>query len=313
MAYRIDVDESAPHTVLGLHRTVRAEHAGDDIGAGMDALYAMARELGLLPMGPPATTYHGDFRPGTTIEVDFDLPVTTSVPGTEVTEFAVRRTPRQLFAHTSHRGDYSHIDAAYRALDRWIRTSGLHAAGPPTEVYPVGPNEVAVTEELCTEIRVPLASSALLARVTAPVDTAHEATREALLDNGFDIAAEFDVGAISASCSGVDIGGHRIICAYAPDLVRDVLATDHHDPLPPYTVSLRADGARTVVEAIDPEPLTRRSVPALRSIAREAHTRLERTLRQLVHRFTETDAPHPAETVPSAGTPASGSPAPDSR
>lgn len=313
MAYRIGIDESAPHTVLGLHRTVRAEHAGDDIGAGMGALYAMARDLGLLPIGPPATTYHGDFRPGTATEVDFDLPVTAPVPGTEVEEFAVRRTRRQLFAHTSHRGDYSHIEAAYRALDRWIRNSDLHAVGPPTEVYLVGPNEAVAADELCTEIRVPIASSALIVRVTAPLDTAGEVTREALHDNGFDIAAEFDVGAIPAARSGSGIGDYLIICAYAPDLTRDALATDRHNPLSPYTVSLRADGEMTVVEAVDPELLAQRSVPALQSIAREARARLAEALRLLARRLAETDEHRIAEPARPAQTPASGPPAPNGR
>ncbi|WP_051162503.1 GyrI-like domain-containing protein [Nocardia brevicatena] len=313
MAYRIGIDESAPHTVLGLRRTVRAEHPGDDIGAGMGALYTMARDLGLLPIGPPATTYHGDFRPGTTTEVDFDLPVTTPVPGGEVEEFTVRRTRGQLFAHTSHRGDYSHIDAAYRALDRWIQNSDLHAVGPPTEVYLVGPDEAVTADDLCTEIRVPIASSALIVRVTAPFDAAGEATREALHDNGFDMAAEFDVRAMPAARSGIEIGNYLLICAYAPDLIRDALATDRHNPLLPCTVSLRTDGETTVVEAVDPELFAQRSVPALQSIAREAHARLAKTLRLLARRLAEADEHRTSEPARPAQTPAPGPPATNGR
>lgn len=313
MAYRIGVDESAPHIVLGLRRPVRAEHPGDDIGAGMGALYTMARDLGLLPIGPPATTYHGDFRPGTTTEVDFDLPVTTPVPGTEVEEFTVRRTRRELFAHTSHRGDYSHIDAAYRALDRWIRNSDLHAVGPPTEVYLVGPDEAVTADDLCTEIRVPIASSALIVRVTAPFDAAVEAAREVLHDNGFDVAAEFDVRAMPVARTGIEMGNYLVICAYAPDLTRDALATDRNNPLLPCTVSLRTDGETTVVEAVDPELLTQRSVPALQSIAREAHARLAKTLRLLARRLAEADEHRTSEPARPAQTPAPGPPATNGR
>src|SRR5690606_368532 len=130
-----------PSTVLSLRRTVRTDHAGDDIGAGMSALYATAGTLGLLPAGPPTTTYHGGFQPGTTTEVELGLPVTTDENRPDIDEFSIRRVAPQVYARTVHHGDYSDIGAAYQALDRWIADSGLQATGPPTDVYLTAPDE----------------------------------------------------------------------------------------------------------------------------------------------------------------------------
>jgi effector-binding domain-containing protein len=167
MRYPVTVVESTPHTVLELRRYVRADHAGDDIGAGMQTLYELAARIGLAPSGPPSTTYHGALGPGTSTEVHFGLPVDPEPLG-GAAEITVRRTEPELFAHTTHHGDYHRIGEAYRALDDWLRSSTFQPVGPPTEVYLVAPNEAVQAHGLVIEIRIPVAAAQLVARVPAP-------------------------------------------------------------------------------------------------------------------------------------------------
>lgn len=63
MTYQVTITESAPHTVLRLHRRVCGAQPGEDISAGMRALYEHARDARLQPAGPPATTYLGRLGP----------------------------------------------------------------------------------------------------------------------------------------------------------------------------------------------------------------------------------------------------------
>src|SRR2546423_355347 len=62
--------------------------------------------------------------------------------------------PAAQLAATVHTGPYRGIDAAYRALGRWIAEHGRTLAGPAEEVYLVPPGVAA--EELRTEVAWPI-------------------------------------------------------------------------------------------------------------------------------------------------------------
>ncbi|WP_431965676.1 DUF302 domain-containing protein [Nocardia sp. bgisy134] len=254
MPYQVAVVESVPHTVLQLHRTIRADHAGDDIGAGMDALYALAASAGLTASGPPSTTYHGDFRPGTIVEVDFALPVgTADSPSGVADEPTMRATEFGWYARTVHRGGYQTITRAYRALETWLGAAPYRAVGPPTEVYLVAPEQAVSAHDLVTEIRIPVAPTDLSATVAASVADTVLLVREALVEHGFSVLSELDVRATVAARTGRHIADYVILGACNPELAARALDIDRRLGLMMgCTLVVRAEGRYSVIEAADP-------------------------------------------------------------
>ncbi|MGW0179451.1 GyrI-like domain-containing protein [Nocardia sp. NPDC003345] len=257
MQYPVGIDESAPHTVLAVRTGIRAEQAGEAIGHGLAGLYGLARDLAPIPVGPPRTTYHSDFRPGTTTQVEFELPVAFSPGlGDEDAGFTVRRTEARRYAHTSHPGPYAGIGAAYRALDRWIADSGLDATGPPTEVYHRAPPDVIAPADLLTEVRIPVAATVLAVRSPASFDTTARAARAALRDHDFDLVAEIELRADHDDDQAPESGPHLLLIGFDRDLARHLLRTGVRlAPYLPCTVIVRSAGSGTVVETADPAVL----------------------------------------------------------
>ncbi|WP_198654024.1 MULTISPECIES: GyrI-like domain-containing protein [Nocardia] len=277
MSYRIAVARSPSHTRLELRRAVRADRAGDDIGAGMRQLYELAARTGLAPTGPPSTTYYGEFASGRTIDTEFGLPVTAGPVGETLDQLTVRRTRPAQFAYTTHRGGYEHIGTAYRELYEWIGASNLRVCGPATEVYLVAPDEAVHPSELVTELRVPVVSaSEFVVRVPAPLADAVALVREVLDEHGFVIATEVDLRARLRDRLRVAPEGLLILGVYHPELACRAL---EHDPSAGLVLLcnlvLRADGANTVIETADPagSPVDD-DRPAPTPIARELGSRM---------------------------------------
>ncbi len=286
MAYQISVDHSTPHTVLELRRTVRTDQAGEDIGSGMDALYGLAAANGLTPIGPPTTTYIGEFRPGSKTEVDFGLPVSPNPIGGANEEMTLRQTELQTFARLTHRGSYHLIGDAYNALYEWLRGSSYQQVGPPTEVYLVAPDEALDPRDLLTEIRLPIAPAALTVRVSVPFTRAVSMVRDALATQGFGVLTEIDVRATLLAKLGTDMEDYLILGACNPNLAHQALEVDRQvGKLLPCNVVVRAEGKTVVVEAMDPDLLLRAgNQPGLRPIAHDARSRLTAALTAVVHR-----------------------------
>lgn len=280
MAYQISVDHSTPYTVLELRRTVRTDQASDDIGSGMDALYGLAAANGLTPVGPPTTTYIGEFRPGTMTEVDFGLPVSPNPIGGANEEMTLRQTEPQTFARLTHRGTYHLIGDAYNALYEWLRGSPYQQAGPPTEVYLVAPDEALDPRDLLTEIRLPITPADLAVRVPVPFGEAVPMTRAALATQGFGILTEIDVRATLLTTLGTEMEDYLILGACDPHLAHQALDIDRRiGKLLPCNVVVRTEDESTVIEAADPDLLLRPDDhPGLRPIAHDARSRLAAAL-----------------------------------
>ncbi|WP_433598336.1 DUF302 domain-containing protein [Nocardia sp. CA-135953] len=284
MPYQVEIGESNTTTVLELRRSVRREHAGDDIGAGMRALYELATRTGLVPAGPPSTTYLGMLGPGMTTEVEFALPVTDGVLDNSTEQASLRRPEPTLCASIRHHGDYQHIGDAYRALDDWIRCSDYQPMGPPTEVYLVAPDAAVRPGDLVTEIRRPIAA-ALAVRLQALFADAVSELRKALAEQGFGIMTEIDVRATLHTKLGVRMDDYLILGACNPILAQRALTADPRvGLLLPCNVVVRTDGDTTLVEAVDPVLLLRGAVlhhtdrPEPHAAAREARDRLAAAL-----------------------------------
>ncbi|MBF6095603.1 DUF302 domain-containing protein [Nocardia cyriacigeorgica] len=292
MPYTVTVDESAPQTVLQLHREIRADHAGDDIGQGMQALFDLAARTGMTPAGPPSTTYHGDFVPGATTDVDFAVPVSNSRNGA-FEGLTVRTTRPGLHARTFHRGDYQSIAAAYGALDRWLRSAPFRPIGPPTEVYLVGPDEAVASKDLLTEIRIPVAPADLSIEVPASVADTVPLLREALASRGFGVLTEIDVSAVLDATIGHHIEDYVVLGACNPTFIAQALDADRTvGVMIPYSVVVRAVGNGSVVEAADPHASMAQLTPSttLDTLTRQARTGLSDALASLARRIASTDS-----------------------
>jgi uncharacterized protein (DUF302 family) len=293
MSYHVTVDHSAPHIVLELRRTVHADRAGDDIGNGMRALYELAGTTGLVPTGPPSTTYRGEFGPGTGTEADFTLPVSGGSLAGADEKVTIRKSEPGMHARTTHHGDYRRIGDAYRAVDEWIRTSEFRPVGPPTEVYLIGPDDAMSSHDLLTEIRVPIAPAELTVRVSAPFTDTLATVRTALAEQGFGVLTEIDVRATLLAKLGTTMENYTILGACNPGLAHRALEIDRRiGLLLPCNVVVRTDGDTTVVEAVDPDLLVQQTgQPAMDPIARAARVGLAAALDLLVKHWASA-GPH---------------------
>ncbi|WP_392544222.1 DUF302 domain-containing protein [Oryzobacter telluris] len=122
----------------------------------------------------------------------------------------------------------------------------------------------------------PATTYALSTTVAGSVDNAAAQTRAALAEQGFGILTEIDLAATLREKIGADIPPHLILGACRPPLAHAaVTAEPSIGLLLPCNVVIRAEGDRTVVEAMDPATMvTLTGNPALAPVADDARTRL---------------------------------------
>jgi effector-binding domain-containing protein/uncharacterized protein (DUF302 family) len=281
MEYRVNVCESTPQTMLRLSWELRPDQLGADIAAGMRELTATTDRIGLTACGAPTITYREDPDPDGSIAVDFGVPVDLGTTLGPWSPAEVVAEPGVLVARTCHCGGYDRLDTAYRVLDEWIFECGYRPAGPPTEVYLIGPEETNDPRRLVTEIRIPVTRPAVIAvHVDRPFLEAVEFTRQALARLGFEVVAETDLQALLHGRLGKHIEDHLVVHACHAPLTARALGTDPQAAwLSSVLVVVRADGVGTLVEALDPTALPATVTgTALAEIARELHDLLAEAL-----------------------------------
>lgn len=109
------------------------------------------------------------------------------------------------------------------------------------------------------------------------------AVREALAEQGFGILTEIDVTATLKAKLDHDMEDYLILGACNPPLAHRALEIDRTiGLLLPCNVVVRAEGDRTVVQALDPGTMTALTgLEALRPVAEEATRRLDEVLSAL--------------------------------
>jgi uncharacterized protein (DUF302 family) len=120
-------------------------------------------------------------------------------------------------------------------------------------------------------------------RLRAPFAETVERVRTALKDEGFGVLTEIDVRATLREKLGEEMEDYLILGACNPPLAHRALEVDRRiGLLLPCNVVVRADGADTVVEALDPQVMVGVSgQPALEPVAEEATRRLAAALEEL--------------------------------
>jgi uncharacterized protein (DUF302 family) len=123
----------------------------------------------------------------------------------------------------------------------------------------------------------------LSATLQRPYDRAVADVRAALADQGFGILTEIDLRATLKTKLDVDVPAHVILGACRPQLAHQALGIDPAiATVLPCNVAVRAlDDNTTVVEAFDPEAMSRLAGDALAEVAADARTRLSAALRAL--------------------------------
>lgn len=120
-------------------------------------------------------------------------------------------------------------------------------------------------------------------RSPAPFAVVAERVREALRTQGFGVLTEIDVQATLREKLGEDMEDYLILGACNPPLAHRALSADRKiGLLLPCNVVVRADGAQTIIEALDPQAMVAiTGQPSLQPIADEAARRLRAALDSL--------------------------------
>ena len=117
-------------------------------------------------------------------------------------------------------------------------------------------------------------------RLSEPYGAVVQRVRDTLKEQGFGVLTEIDVQATLQQKLGEEIEDCIILGACNPPLAHRALQADRQiGLLLPCNVVVRADGAGTIVEALDPQVMAKVSgSPELRAVADEAARRLNAAL-----------------------------------
>jgi effector-binding domain-containing protein len=117
-------------------------------------VFGVAGDQGARFAGPAYGIYHS--AEATEAEVDLEIGMPVAEPIEPAGRVIAAVIPGGLAATTVHCGRYEDVAPAYRALGEWVQEHGHETAGPPREIYVVGPDQVQDPGALRTEIIWPI-------------------------------------------------------------------------------------------------------------------------------------------------------------
>ena len=155
MSYTVNVKEVSSQPILGIRLHTSLAAIGNEAGGALGELFAYLAELGVRPAGPPGAQYYqGEAFQEDDLDVEFWVPIDKRLAGRG------RMNGGELAAGaaatTLHAGPYDQLGNAYSALAAWIQQHGHDMAGPPRELYLVGPGQAATPADLRTEVVWPI-------------------------------------------------------------------------------------------------------------------------------------------------------------
>jgi len=157
MAYSISKKELAPQPVLIVRRRVKRSEIAATIGEVLPHIFIYAQQNGIALAGLPFTRYV-EMGPGL-ITMEPGMRV-VSPGGASHGEVIADTLPGGPAATTIHAGPYDNLPEAYAAIEHWMESEGLVAAGPPWESYLNDPSDFPDPKDWKTEVFWPIASKA---------------------------------------------------------------------------------------------------------------------------------------------------------
>jgi len=122
--------------------------------AAIMEVVAVAGSQGIRFAGPAFAIYHSAHADEAEVDLEVGFPVAEPIePAGRVAAAVIAGG---LVATTVHCGKYEDVAPAYRALGEWVQEHGHETAGPPREVYLVGPDQVRDPSAFRTEIVWPV-------------------------------------------------------------------------------------------------------------------------------------------------------------
>lgn len=133
------------------------KHIGNvkDMGMIMDKLMTWVNKNNITVVGVPFTIYYTDPRMVNPDEMVYDMliPISNDIEGDE--EVKIKTIPPCTVISTVHKGPYTTLPEAYKAIWDYILENKYEMSGMPLERYLNNPQDVP-EDELLTEIQFPI-------------------------------------------------------------------------------------------------------------------------------------------------------------
>ena len=154
MTYEIHLREVAPQPAAVVHGRTAWADIGSFVPAALMEVFGVAGGQGIRFAGPAFAVYHSAHATEEDVELEVGMPVAEPIEPAGRVQAAV--IPGGLVAATMHSGRYEEVAPAYRSLGEWVQEHGHETAGPPREIYLVGPDQVKDPGAYRTEIVWPV-------------------------------------------------------------------------------------------------------------------------------------------------------------
>jgi effector-binding domain-containing protein len=130
VSYDVRTEQAGPRALAAVHATTNRERLVPDMMRGLDMVWPLLRGQGVRTGHNVVVYYAGA---GDALDIDAGVEVFTDFAD----EGEVRHvsTPSGEVATATHFGEYSDLDGAYDALERWCADQGRRVAGIRWEVY----------------------------------------------------------------------------------------------------------------------------------------------------------------------------------
>ena len=166
MTYTIKRKELSPQPVLVIRRRVKPSEIGSTLAEVLPIVFKHAQQTRAAIAGQPLTRYI-EWGPGL-LSIEAGFPVVASGNNANDGEspsdspaggpvIVADCLPGGPVATVTHSGPYEMLAEAHAAIQQWIETQGLRAAGPPWEIYTTDPADYPDPQDWKTDVFWPLA------------------------------------------------------------------------------------------------------------------------------------------------------------
>ena len=136
MSLEVEVKEIPTQQVISITRRHKQAGLSEQIQKDCGALFTLAQEAGVSPVGAPFGIYHGPISETEDGPVETCLAVSGSVTGKgEIEAKQLEGGQAASVVITGEQCHYPELLAAYDAAADWIQKNGFESSQPPREVW----------------------------------------------------------------------------------------------------------------------------------------------------------------------------------